>query len=127
MSSRTAKTVSAERGITIARGMMESGGNWDASKRAPRPTMGSRDFGDTALLDVPNVMGGTDVILPSIMGSPDSASLPNMMGPRGGASDIMSDRPFANATRSSSLIVNTAAERSDSRGVPAIGLAALSD
>jgi hypothetical protein len=60
--------------------------------------MGARDFGNTALLNVPDTMGGPDAALPSIMGSADPAGLPAIMGPRGGASDIMTDRPFPYAS-----------------------------
>jgi hypothetical protein len=77
--------------------MMESGGSWDVSHGAPRQMMGARDFGSTVLLAVPDTMGGPDVVLPSIMGSSDPAGLPAIMGPRGDASDIMSDRPFPSA------------------------------
>jgi hypothetical protein len=94
MKDQIAKITTAHRSGATPRGIMDSSVSWGASQRAPRPIMGAVDFGDTTPVAVPDILGGPDAVLPSIMGSPDLASLPDIMGPRGGASDIMSARTY---------------------------------
>jgi len=57
--------------------------------------MGAQNLWETTAMDVPDIMGRPDAALPTVMGSPDRAGLPDIMGARGDSSDMMSGRPFS--------------------------------